>query len=804
MTREDPTARGQWEQAWMQLAPPWATLNLERAYVVGPFENLEFQGLWVHYAPEERVDLQGHYEGKGGRPLRWQRIEASQLSKDASVDLGQWIPAEPWSVVYLYGEVVVSQREIIRLAVESSGIVYGWLNGTPVLAPTIPEPAALGRDQAWGVLEPGTNRLLLKLVFFDGTWGVRCSIQSYGSPSGVMEAMARLTASASTPTIRLVTRYVQAEVAAALNDPLVVEDALRALETDPLATRWDRAWTRAIREQYSTTGRYLPLHDVVQHYEPVQGIPALDTFWPQSNPPAEELLVVDVSELPPHSEFAMAVLQGLVNRSKPRLYLLHSRYARQDRQWLDELVFEGYRARPISVNEAWDLFRDEVRGAILYDGSIMDEIGAYHSDQLNQTNVLMMIGALESAVPLTPEMNQALGLQVVFDARGKWATQYEMMRWAYETLFPQMDHRILATNYPGIFLLTDYLVQFKIFTFWFPQYRTLCEENLLRGILASTPPNTPIIGWWFDWMPNPKDPEHRHADAVMETPGLLRGSYFGKVLTPSHEATNLSVHSGVAVGNWHHKPCQVPELDPAKVYYTYLLSDGDNLGEALMMRTRDLQWDREERGQIPMGWSFAPAAARMAPPVLNYYLRTASEADLLVGGLGVGYTEPVIYLRAFPEFRATLYDDYARMTNEALKWIDTSCLWLINGTATEEDIYARGSDGQLQGIFTGYGGHPDLASVRIGPNGVAIFRPATSMVHGKSREQLIDTMVSEIRQAAARVQRPAFIEAWVLNWAWSIDMLQEVQQRLGSGFVLVRPDVLAQLARDASSDSKDL
>ena len=163
---------------------------------------------------------------------------------------------------------------------------------------------------------------------------------------------------------------------------------------------------------------------------------------------------------------------------------------------------------------------------------------------------LMMIGALEDAVPVTPEMNATLQLPVVFDARGKWASQYEMMRWSYEELFPRMDQRILATNYPGIFLLTDYLVAFKIFTFWFPEHRVLPEENLLRGILASTLPNTPIVGWWFDWMPSPKNPNLRHADAVMEMSGLLRGSAFGKVLTPSHEATNLTVHSGVPVGSW--------------------------------------------------------------------------------------------------------------------------------------------------------------------------------------------------------------------------------------------------------------
>ena len=422
----------------------------------------------------------------------------------------------------------------------------------------------------------------------------------------------------------------------------------------------------------------------------------------------------------------------------------------------------------------------------------MDEIGAYHSDRLNQTNLLMMIGALEDGVPLTAEMNESLNLPVIFDARDRWVSQYEMMRWAYEELFPRMDHRILATQYPGIFLLTDYLVAFKIFTFWFPAHRALPEDNLLNGILASTPPNTPILGWWFDWMPDPHDPDLRHADAVMEEPGLLRGSAFGKVLTPSHEATNLSVHSGVPVGAYRHSAPDVPEWDPEKVYCTFILSDGDNLGEALMMRTCDLQWDRPGRGRVPVGWSFAPAAARLAPPVLNYYLRTASANDLLVGGLGIGYTEPMMYLRAYPMQREALYADYTRLTDEALKWIDTSCLWLINGGDEEEDRYAAGSSGQLQGIFTGYGGGPEMAQARLAPGGVAALRAATRLLEGQSEADNLNAMEADLR-AAAGESRPGFLEAWVLNWDWSMDMLQEIQRRLGEDFVFVRPDVLVQL-----------
>lgn len=800
MQPANPTAKGRWNAAWQQTLPTPRPVSLRNTHLIGPFDHTDLRGLRTAYPPEIQIDLAASYPGKKGM-VSWQRTPGLDSDFKEPLNFGAWMPAEKDSVLYLYAEIEAAETQVARLAVGSPAIAFAWFNGQPVLSPTIPFPANPEDDQAMIALQPGTNKLLLKLLFSGDKWSLESRCEVYGSPSAAIKGTEQLIANAPDEAIRLTARFHLAELYAVLDQPKKCQHALQAIRQDPFATRWDVAWADAAQAQFERTGSFLPLHDVAVSYQPVTDIQPYPTFWPQSSPPAQELLVLDVSAAIPQLEFAMSVLQGIVNRKQsdepyPRLYLLHSRYARQDGQWLDELHQEGYTSRRVTTHEVWQTFRNEIKGAVIYDGRIMDEIGAFYSDQLNQTNVLLMLGALQDAVPLTPEMNQELGLPVLFDARDKWNSQYEMMRWAYLELFPQMDHRILATNYPGIFLITDYLVAFKIFTFWFPEHRTLPEENLLRGILASTPPNTPIVGWWFDWMPTPKDPNRTYADAVMEWPGLLRGSYFGKVLTPSHEATNLSVHSGVPVGPYRHKTPARPTLDPTKVYYAFVISDGDNLGEALMMRTRDLQWDKPERGGFPMGWSFAPAASRLAPPVLNYYLRTATPNDLLVGGLGVGYTEPNIYLRAFPGQREELYATYARLTDQALGRINTTCLWLIDGTAEEEDRYARGSSGQLQGIFTGYGGSPEIAAARIGPNRVVAFRPATRFVLDKSREGLIQIMVDDIRQAASA--RPDFVEAWVLNWSWSMDMLQEVQRRLGPEFVCVRPDVLVELRQQAA------
>lgn len=793
MSDRNPTARGRWHAALAEALPQPTSIVWTNARIVGPFDNTGHQALFAELPPEHDVDLDATYPGKHGE-VGWN--SAPELDLRQPVDLASWIPAEPWSALFLYVEAESDLDRIARLSIGSYAIAIASFNSVPILVPRIPYPTVPEDNEVLVSLRRGTNTLLLKLPFMGDAWGLDCRGEVLGPADEVVAAITSIAERSTDATTRIVARYSLVEAHAVLDN---VEECRRALDLvrqDPLATTWDHEWAETIAAQHEATGTFLPIHDAQIEYTPVPNPDPIATFWPQSSTPEEQLLVADVSAATPQEEFAASVLQGLVNRRQPRLYLLHTRYERQDRQWLDELHLEGRTSREVSMDDMWGDFRHEISGAVLYDGSIMDEIGSFHSDRLNQTNVLMMIGALENAVPVTPEANESLRLPVIFDARGRWNSQYEMMQWAYTELFPRMERRVLATNYPGIFLLTDYLVQFKVFTFWFPEHRALPESNLLDGILASTPPNTPIIGWWFDWMPNVQDEQHKHADAVMELPGLLRGSYFGKVLTPSHEATNLSVHSGMPVGTTRHKSPVTPELDPTKVYYSHILSDGDNLGEALMMRTRDLQWDKPERGSFPVGWSFAPAAARMAPPVLNYYMRTASPNDLLVGGLGVGYTHPTVYLMAYPEQREALYAAYVHLTEEALSWIDTTCLWLIDGGDEDEDRFARHSNGQLEGIFTGYGGAPESAVARRGPKNVIAFRSATSNTEYSPKDSLIKDAVDEIRQGAGK-RRPAFIEAWALNWDWRMDMLQEVQEQLGSEYVCVRPDVLVKLRRQA-------
>lgn len=542
------------------------------------------------------------------------------------------------------------------------------------------------------------------------------------------------------------------------------------------------------------------LGDTGQPVVPVAEPRPFDSIWPHSKRPAGTIFVCDLSKADPAEEFALTVLQGLINREQPRLYIIHTRYDAQDRQWLEELRFEGLKTEEISPEETWRRFGDVAKGYVVYDRSVLQEIGAFRAELLNVTNVVLMLCAVNEAVPLALGRGEPLPKdKIVFsDTRGRWKTPWEMYQWAYDNLWPKMNHHILASLYPGIFYLTDYLVQHRVFTFWFGSDRTVREQRLLEKILASTPPNTPIIGWWFCWMPNVQDPNHAAADCVGEGEGVRLGSVYAKFLTVSHEATNLSVHSGMPLLGYKHKPVSQPTtLDANKVYYTFLISDGDNLGEALMMRFRPYWWDTPERGKVPMGWSFAPATAVLAPPVLNYSLRTATEADYLVGGLGIGYTNPDAYATAYPDQRDAIFAEYARMTAASLAPLDTGALWLIGGSRESISRYAQ-AGAPLRTIFPDYGAgkRPYSEITYMDANEVAVFRAATS-----TGGNVVERLVREIRSAHDG-QRPAFLHVFLMNWEVRLPQLLEVMQRLGPDYVAVRPDELDRLFREWIKQSK--
>jgi hypothetical protein len=83
---------------------------------------------------------------------------------------------------------------------------------------------------------------------------------------------------------------------------------------------------------------------------------------PKSRPPAKTLFVTDLGELTSYPwdwRLTLSCVQGIVNRSQPRLYLIHDRY---DELWLDWMVKRGdvEKVQWLEVAEVFERFLPEV------------------------------------------------------------------------------------------------------------------------------------------------------------------------------------------------------------------------------------------------------------------------------------------------------------------------------------------------------------------------------------------------------------------------------------------------------------
>jgi len=146
--------------------------------------------------------------------------------------------------------------------------------------------------------------------------------------------------------------------------------------------------------------------------------------------------VVDLPELPGDLKLLLGTLQGVVNRSEPRIYLIGDDATGGEGRltWLRSLKVP-YTIHP----DPWTLvskYRDAVRGTIIFDPDVPDTV-----------NVATTLAGLKNAVVASPalanRLEQEYGLGVLDDLRGRFADGLEAYEWQFEQLWPQTSHRML-------------------------------------------------------------------------------------------------------------------------------------------------------------------------------------------------------------------------------------------------------------------------------------------------------------------------------------------------------------------------
>lgn len=137
----------------------------------------------------------------------------------------------------------------------------------------------------------------------------------------------------------------------------------------------------------------------------------------------------------------VTTLQGLVNRTRPQMYIVRGDPSEGARTWLHDsgVPYKEY-------TDPWKVIRrflDDAKEDVVYDPQVVETI-----------NVATTVAGLRDGVVVSPELAAKLTKppyrkRVLDDFRGRFSSNLEATRWQFEHLFPLTSHRLVLGINPG-------------------------------------------------------------------------------------------------------------------------------------------------------------------------------------------------------------------------------------------------------------------------------------------------------------------------------------------------------------------
>ncbi len=516
-------------------------------------------------------------------------------------------------------------------------------------------------------------------------------------------------------------------------------------------------------------------------------------MFPAGSPPSSCLDVVELQDAGLDLKLAATTLQGLVNRGpESKIYL---QLAEWDAFWLERLKEKGLiaEARTLSPVSLFEKYRDTYDRVIVYDPALPATI-----------NIATMMASLKDAVAAWPDHEAwiSAGKQIE-DLRGRWKTNVAAYEWAFETLWPKMNQRILACYHPTATQhhMRDYFVRNRVFHCWVTgeeqqageRSNHAAERAFLERLLAAAPVNTPVLGFWYSGLDRGMD-EYRGAGVAGE---------YGKLTIPCDWTTNLSVLSGAIVDTgpmvaaYRRRLAEGRRDYPSdRVYICHSIVESGDAPSYLQSRQYRI-WQDPARGGIPINWAMGPGIFELAPLVAAHYFETATPNDYLFMALsGAAYCHPY---RNFMKRTANLetgWQDYLALTaaymrrmgcNEMVLYTDA---WRPYVRAQQDPVTQRftASIQDLQTIVLGMGRDDGMGALNgnywLGSPPVLVSHVLTRWpvdYAERTREENIAWQVEAIREQTPS-ERPAFLMVMALSWAFDPKDIVEVHRRLGAEY----------------------
>ena len=525
------------------------------------------------------------------------------------------------------------------------------------------------------------------------------------------------------------------------------------------------------------------------------------------------LLVVDLNGVPLHTQVAVAIVQGLVNRRLRRggegvYVLLPSNYVGgvafqgADPRWLD-IYRRRYHVQAHSGTPA-DAFalakRLGVDHYIVWNPSLPATInvantlawihGAAAVDPADAHSVMRgPLAALTGGLDLAGH-----GWKPLMDlGKAGFANATAAYRYALQQLGGQApgalafisvgDMQSDATERVLRWTPRDYAVMTRAFT-WIGDMNRITAgshggvlTDVLRRVAAQ---RFTAFGW-------------TNNEAQQTIFCSSHGVNFVGADTPGLSAENLSVHTAIATTAAQRPRPAAPALDPEGIYVSVVVTDGDNI--SVLIDFHEGRWLDPARGKVPLGWSMQGMAPGWTPGIARHYFDTATPNDEMVAWLPFGYPDLPSFVGR-PHWKAYVASAQAAMRSGRLRVGQT----LPHGgpVRTPQALglwdFLHGADAP-DGFVLGYitvGGYP---AEPLWVNGRPIL--PVGGYGGSGATPSAQAIAAVQRLAASTSVRPLFLTVALGNGTRYADAVRVARAGYPSGVRFVLPGQLVDLARAA-------
>jgi len=495
---------------------------------------------------------------------------------------------------------------------------------------------------------------------------------------------------------------------------------------------------------------------------------------PHFGAPAEPLDAIDIIEMPLAERLAVACLQGVVNRARPRIFLVDRDYDTRD-SWGPDLGL-SYEFMP--WKDVLLKYLEEIKGLVIFNPEIRDT-----------NNAACTVAGIKDALAVSPALAEELAaapyhLPILVDLRDAPITdKLSAYRWVHANYWDQCTRRTISGLAPdGHFPLRDFSVAVRAAILWLDP-KIPEERAVLKLFFDDTKPlDCYYTGWW----PN-------------EGAGISFASAYGVMTIASDFYLNYTVYSGMPRELDAIPPVPAkPELEQGKIYLSLNISDGDNIQyDQGAMRVERL-WGSPQRGEVPIGWTFSPVMLDAGPQILNWYYKTATENDVLIcGPSGLGYSTAAEWPnKAFVQRYGTMTNDYFERSNMNIitvwqKITASRANWYLGAMPGLLGITTQFENGNFSPKVRHYGGKPViwLGSDTKGSRG------------SMSYDNGIDNIMTHMRAAAKKnTAEPRFfmgqVDVWHTGVSDLVRLADDLNAEFPGRFVFVRPDHLMMLVNE--------